>query len=97
MDPSKCELVLRRLAAAEEAVARARDHAARQREVVSRLEAAEHDASNARQLLASFEAAQANHERRLAMLVDELTRCGWKLSEPCQAELTGERPDKAPP
>ena len=82
MDPSECEIVVRRLATAEEAVARARNHTARQREIVARLEAAGHDPSIARQLLASFEATQANHERHLARLVDELTQRGWRLAKP---------------
>jgi len=82
MDPSERELALRRLALIEEAVARARNHAARQREIVTRLECTGHDPTQARQLLATFEATQANHERRLAMLLDELTRSGWKVAQP---------------
>src|ERR1051325_11573249 len=114
MDPSEGEIALRRLAAAEEAVARARDLAARQREIVARLESARHDTTHARQLLGMFETIRArdlagrqreivarvesarhdttqarqllgmfetiraNHERRRAMLLDELTHCGWK-------------------
>jgi len=82
MDPSEREIVLRRLAASEEAVARARDLTARQREIVTRLESATHDTTHARQLLGMFEAIQANHERRLAMLLDELTQRGWEHVEP---------------
>jgi hypothetical protein len=82
MDPTERETALRRLAAREGALARARDHAARQREIVKRLESAGQDAGQARQLLVTFEAAQANHARGLAMLLDELTRCGWKHTEP---------------
>jgi hypothetical protein len=79
MDVTDRDTVLRRLAAAEEAVVRARDHVARQREIVARIESAGHDPALARALLARFEAAHANHDRRLATLLAELTQCGWKL------------------
>lgn len=82
MDGTDREMVLRRLAAAEEAVVRARDHAARQREIVARLECAGHDPSLARSILTTLEAAQANHERRLAALLDELALRGWKHERP---------------
>jgi hypothetical protein len=82
MDPIDHEMALRRLAATEEAVARARDHTARQREIVARLESAGQDTAQARQLLATFEATLANHERRLAMFLDELTQRGWKHRQP---------------
>jgi len=82
MDPSEGEIALRRLAAAEEAVARARDLAERQREIVARLESARHDTTHGRQLLGMFETIRANHERRRAMLLDELMHCGWKHVEP---------------
>jgi len=81
MDPGECEIALRRLAAAEEAVARARDLTKRQREVVTRLESAGHNTNDARQLLGTFEAIQANHERHLAMFLDELNQRGWKPVE----------------
>jgi hypothetical protein len=82
MDPNERELVLRRLAAAEEAVARTRDQTARQREIVAKLETAGCDPRLARQLLATFEATRADHERRLAVLLDELTQRGWKCGAP---------------
>ena len=81
MDPSDREIALRRLAAAEDAIARARDQTKRQREIVERLESAGQDPSQARQLLATFEATQATHERRLAMILNELTQAGWKHVE----------------
>ena len=81
MDLNDREMALRRLAVTEEALARARDHAARQREIVAKLESGGHDPSQARQILATFEALQENHERRLAMLLDELARRGWKLAQ----------------
>ena len=82
MHPSDREIALRRLAAVEEAIVRARDHAARQREIVERLESTGQDPSRARKLLATFEATQANHEQRLAILLNELTQRGWKHVPP---------------
>jgi hypothetical protein len=38
--------------------------------------------ADAYRLLAEFEAARANHERRLAMVLNGLARCGWTLGEP---------------
>jgi hypothetical protein len=77
-----CEAGLRRLAAAEEAVTRARTHVARQRDIVAALEGAGRDPTQARTLLATFEAERAHHERQLALLLDELTARGWKILAP---------------
>ena len=79
MDPRDRDIALGRLAAAEHAMARARDHTARQREIVAMLESAGQDTAKACELLASFEATEANRERVLAMLLHDLTERGWKL------------------
>jgi hypothetical protein len=77
-----CEAGLRRLAAAEEALTRARTHVARQRDIVSALEGTGHDPTQARKLLAAFEAERAHRESQLAPLLDELTARGWKVVAP---------------
>ena len=46
------------------------------------LEAAGQDTTQARALLATFEATQANRERGLAMLLHDLAQRGWKLGFP---------------
>ena len=82
MDLTDRDIALRRLTAAEEALARARNHTARQREIVATLEAAGRDTTQARALLATFEETQANRERVLAMLLQDLAQCGWKVGFP---------------
>jgi hypothetical protein len=80
MASSEGEIVLSRLAAAEEELARTREHPARQREIVTNPESAGRDPGQARQ--ATFEAAEAKHARCLAMLLDELIQRGWKVAQP---------------
>jgi hypothetical protein len=49
---------------------------------VAALEGAGHDPTQARSLLATFEAERAHHERQLALLLDELTARGWAILAP---------------
>jgi phage terminase Nu1 subunit (DNA packaging protein) len=77
-----CEAGLIRLAAAEEALTRARTRVARQREIVAALKGAGHEPTQAERLLATFEAERAHHERQLALLLDELTARGWTTLTP---------------
>jgi DNA-binding FrmR family transcriptional regulator len=77
-----CAARLTRLAAAEEALTRARSRVLRQREIMTALEGAGHDLTQARRLLATFEAERAHHERQRALLLDELATRGWTIQTP---------------
>jgi hypothetical protein len=78
MDPAEREIALLDLAATEEVLARTRTCIAR----LAKLECGRHDAAEGRKFLANLEAARANHERRLATLLNELRQRGWKQEAP---------------
>ena len=66
------ERKLRQLARAEKHVLEGQNHLERQRELIAELEAAGHDATQARSLLSIFERTQHAHQAHLRMLQRDL-------------------------
>ena len=82
MEPADHDVALRHLAAAEDAIARARERIVRQRRIIDSLERRGQHCPDAYALLASLEAACANRERSLAILLKHLARRGWTIGGP---------------